>query len=64
MFVVKMIHFVLNMMLKAYVFTTDIENIVDRKCNTHDNDINESGRVCLFGSLAFRVLMRELVCLD
>ena len=28
MFAVKVIHFVLNMMLKAYVFTTDIENII------------------------------------
>jgi hypothetical protein len=30
-------------MLKACVFTTDIENIVDRKCNTHDNGAIEKG---------------------
>jgi len=33
------------MVLKAYIFTTDVENIVDRMYNTRDNAVNESGRL-------------------
>ena len=29
--------------LNRYIFTTDHKNIVDRLCNTHDNDVNETG---------------------
>ena len=51
--VVKMIRFVLGFALKAYFFTTDNENIVDRIYNTHDNHINESGRLSLVFRFAY-----------
>ena len=51
--VVKMIRFMLGFALKAYFFTTDNENIVDRIYNTHDNHINESSRLSFVFRFAY-----------